>query len=388
MIRSLVGIFNLRISCINSLSLFGEFILCKFIMSRNKAAMSKITRRVFLAGGTAIAAVTLGDLLSNRGSFADPGTINLYSSRHYDTDNQLYQGFTEKTGIKVNLVEGDASQLIERIKTEGANSPADVLITVDAGNLWRAQQEGIFQPVSSSVLNNAIPASLRDPGNRWFGLSKRARVIMYNKDRINPAQLSTYEDLADPEWEGKVLIRSSNNIYNQSLVASLIEAHGMADVEQWAENFVSNFARPPEGNDTAQIKAVAAGVGDVGIANSYYLARLASSDDPEDQAVVEKVGMFFPNQRGRGTHVNISGAGVVKSAPNQAGAVQFLEYLVSPEAQKIFAQGNHEYPVVSGVPVSPALAQYGTFKNDSMNVSAYGQHNADAIRLMDRVGWK
>lgn len=350
--------------------------------------MSKITRRVFLASGTAFATVTLGELLSKRGSFADSGTINLYSSRHYDTDNQLYNGFTQKTGIKVNLVEGDASQLIERIKSEGANSPADVLITVDAGNLWRAQQEGIFQPVSSSVLNNAIPANLRDPENRWFGLSKRARVIMYNKNKVNPAQLSSYEDLADPKWKGKVLIRSSNNIYNQSLVASLLKVHGAADTEKWAKGFVSNFARPPEGNDTAQIKAVAAGVGDVGIANSYYLARLAASSSAEDKAVVQKVGMFFPNQRERGTHVNISGAGVVKSAPNKAGAVKFLEYLVSPEAQKIFAQGNHEYPVVSGVPVSPALAQYGTFKNDSMNVAAYGQNNAEAIRLMDRAGWK
>ncbi|MEB3278324.1 MAG: Fe(3+) ABC transporter substrate-binding protein [Lyngbya sp.] len=350
--------------------------------------MSKITRRVFLASGTAIAAVTLGELTRNNRSFAQSGTINLYSSRHYDTDDELYNGFTQKTGIKVNLVEGDATQLIERIKSEGANSPADVLITVDAGNLWRAQQEGIFQPVSSSVLNNAIPANLRDPGNHWFGLSRRARVIMYNKARVNPAQLSTYENLADPKWKGKVLIRSSNNIYNQSLVASLLEVHGAAETEKWAKGLVANFARPPEGNDTAQIQAVAAGVGDVGIANSYYLARLASSGKPEDKAVAEKVGMFFPNQRERGTHINISGAGVIKSAPNKAGAIKFLEYLVSPEAQKIFALKNHEYPVVSQVPVSGVLSQYGTFKSDSMNVAAYGQKNADAIRLMDRSGWK
>ncbi|MEL7037214.1 MAG: Fe(3+) ABC transporter substrate-binding protein [Cyanobacteria bacterium J06592_8] len=350
--------------------------------------MSKITRRAFLASGTAIAAVTLGELSKNRLSFADTGTINLYSSRHYDTDDQLYNGFTQQTGIKVNLVEGKASQLIERIKSEGANSPADVLITVDAGNLWKAQKEGIFQPVSSSVLTGAIPANLRDPGNHWFGLSKRARVIMYNKAKVNPAQLSTYEDLAGSEWQGKVLIRSSSNIYNQSLVASLLEVHGAGDTEQWAKGLVENFARSPEGNDTAQIKAVAAGVGDVGIANSYYLARLASSSKPEDKAVAEKVGMFFPNQRGRGTHVNISGAGVVKSAPNKAGAVKFIEYLVSPEAQKIFAQGNNEYPVVSGVQVAPALAQFGTFKSDSMNVAAYGQKNAEALRLMDRAGWK
>lgn len=350
--------------------------------------MSKITRRVFLASGTAIAAVTLGELGRRNPSFANAGVVNLYSSRHYDTDNQLYEGFTKKTGIKINLVEGDAAQLTERIKSEGANSPADVLISVDAGNLWKAQQQGIFQPISSSVLNNAIPANLRDPGNHWFGLSKRARVIMYNKAKVNPAQLSTYENLADPKWKGKVLIRSSSNIYNQSLVASLLEVHGGAETEKWAKALVANFGRPPEGNDTAQIQAVAAGVGDLAIANSYYLARLASSSKAEDKAVAQKVGMFFPNQRDRGTHINISGAGVVKSAPNKAGAVKFLEYLVSPEAQKIFAQGNHEYPVVSGVPVSGTLSQFGTFKSDSMNVAVYGKQNPEAIRLMDRAGWK
>ncbi len=350
--------------------------------------MSKITRRIFLASGTAFTTIMLGELGRSNRSFADSGVINLYSSRHYDTDNQLYDGFTQKTGIKVNLVEGKAAQLIERIKGEGANSPADVLMTVDAGNLWRAQQAGMFQPISSSVLNSAIPANLRDPSNQWFGLSKRARVIIYNKAKINPAQLSTYEDLGTQKWNNQVLVRSSSNIYNQSLVASLIESLGMQPTQQWAEGLVANFARPPEGNDTAQIKAVAAGAGDLAIANSYYLARLASSSNAEDQAIASKVGMFFPNQRSRGTHINISGAGVVKNAPNKAGAIKFIEYLVSPEAQKIFAQGNNEYPVVNGVPVAPALAQYGTFKSDSMNVAAYGKLNAEAIQLMDRAGWK
>ncbi len=350
--------------------------------------MSKIKRRIFLAGGTAFTTIMLSELGRNNRSFADSGVINLYSSRHYDTDNQLYDGFTQKTGIKVNLVEGKAAQLIERIKGEGANSPADILMTVDAGNLWRAQTQGMFQPVSSSVLNSAIPANLRDPGNQWFGLSKRARVIIYNKAKINPAQLSTYEDLGTAKWKDQVLVRSSSNIYNQSLVACLIESLGMQPTEQWAKALVANFARPPEGNDTAQIKAVAAGAGDLAIANSYYLARLASSSKAEDQAIANKVGMFFPNQRSRGTHINISGAGVAKNAPNKAGAIKFIEYLVSPEAQKIFAQGNNEYPVVNGVPVSPALAQYGTFKSDSMNVAAYGKLNAEAIQLMDRAGWK
>ncbi|MGD1699164.1 Fe(3+) ABC transporter substrate-binding protein [Dapis sp. BLCC M229] len=348
----------------------------------------KITRRVFLGTGTAMATVALAELgKSNRG-LAQGGAINLYSSRHYDTDQALYDSFTKKTGLKVNLIEGKGDELIERIKSEGANSPADVFITVDAGRLWRAQATGILQPVSSSTLNSKIPANLRSPENLWFGFSKRARVIMYNKDKVKPSELSSYEDLATDKWKGKIVIRSSSNIYNQSLIASLIEIHGMSDAESWAKGFVANFARPPEGNDTAQIKAVAAGIGDVGIANSYYLARLKKSSKGEDKAVAEKVGMFFPNQDGRGTHINISGGGVVKTAPNKEGAIKFLEHLTSPEAQKIFSEGNNEYPVVAGVPVPSVLTTFGDFKTDSTNVAVYGKLNADAIKLMDRVGWK
>ena len=348
----------------------------------------KITRRVFLGTGTAMATVAIAQLgKSNRG-LAQSGAINLYSSRHYDTDQALYESFTEKTGLKVNLIEGKGDELIERIKSEGANSPADVFITVDAGRLGRAEEAGILQPISSSTLDSNIPASLRSPEKLWFGFSKRARVIMYNKDKVKASELSTYEDLATDKWKGKIVIRSSSNIYNQSLVASLIEIHGMSDAESWAKGFVSNFARPPEGNDTAQIKAVAAGIGDIGIANSYYLARLRKSDKAEDKAVAEKVGMFFPNQDGRGTHINISGGGVVKTAPNKEGAIKFLEHLTSPEAQKIFSEGNNEYPVVSGVPVPSVLKTFGDFKTDAVNVAVYGKLNADAIKLMDRVGWK
>ncbi|MEB3342173.1 Fe(3+) ABC transporter substrate-binding protein [Okeania sp.] len=348
----------------------------------------KITRRLFLGTGTAMATVAIAELgKSNRG-LAQSKVLNLYSSRHYDTDPLLYNSFTKKTGIKVNLIEGEGGELMERIKSEGANSPADVFLTVDAGNLWRAQQEGILQPVSSSILNSQIPANFRSPQNLWFGFSKRARVIIYNKNKVKPSQLSTYEDLATDKWKGKILIRSSNNIYNQSLVASLIEILGMPKTESWAKGFVSNFARPPEGNDTAQIKAVAAGIGDIGIVNSYYLARLKKSTKAGDKAVAEKVGMFFPNQNGRGTHVNISGGGVVKTAPNKEGAIKFLEYLTSPEAQKIFSEGNNEYPVVPGVPASSVLASFGDFKADSTNVAVYGKLNAEAIKLMDRVGWK
>ncbi|MDY7005197.1 MAG: Fe(3+) ABC transporter substrate-binding protein [Cyanobacteriota bacterium] len=348
----------------------------------------KITRRIFLATGTAMASVAIAELgKSNRG-LAQSGAINLYSSRHYDTDQALYDSFTKKTGLKVNLIEGKGDELIERIKSEGANSPADVFITVDAGRLGRAEDAGILQPITSSTLNSKIPANLRSPENLWFGFSKRARVIVYNKDKIQPSQLSTYEDLATDKWKGKILIRSSNNIYNQSLVASLIEIHGMSDTENWAKGFVSNFARPPEGNDTAQIKGVAAGIGEIGIANSYYVGRLAKSDKAEDKAVVQKIGMFFPNQNGRGTHINISGGGVVKTAPNKEGAIKFLEHLASPEAQKIFSEGNNEYPVVEGVPVPSVLTTYGNFKSDSVSVASYGELNAEAIKLMDRVGWK
>ncbi|MGD1808901.1 Fe(3+) ABC transporter substrate-binding protein [Dapis sp. BLCC M126] len=348
----------------------------------------KITRRLFLGTGTAMATVALAELgKSNRG-LAQSGAINLYSSRHYDTDQVLYDSFTKKTGIKVNLIEGKGEELIERIKSEGANSPADIFITVDAGNLWRAQEQGILQPASSSILESKIPANLRSPENLWFGFSRRARVIMYNKDKVQPSELSTYEDLATDKWKGKIVIRSSSNIYNQSLVASLIEILGTSPTESWAKGFVSNFARPPEGNDTAQIKAVAAGIGDVGIANSYYLARLKRSTKAEDKAVAEKVGIFFPNQNGRGAHVNISGGGVVKTAPNKEGAIKFLEHLASPEAQKIYSEGNNEYPVVAGVPVASVLASFGDFKSDPTNVSIYGKLNPEAIKLMDRVGWK
>lgn len=349
----------------------------------------KITRRLFLAGGTALGAVAIAELgKSQRGLAQGGGVVNLYSARHYDTDNELYDSFTRKTGIRVNLVEGKGDALLERIVSEGRNSPADIFMTVDAGNLWRAEQAGIWQSAPSTVLTNAIPDNLRHPNNFWFGFSKRVRAIMYNKDKVNPSQLSTYEDLASNKWKGKIVIRSSNNIYNQSLIASLIGVHGIPEIEQWTRGFVSNFARPPEGNDTAQIKAVAAGIGDIGVANSYYLARLASSSDAQNQAIAQKVGIFFPNQGGRGAHVNISGGGVVQNAPNKEGAILFLEHLASPEAQKIFSEGNNEYPAVPGVPAAPVLQSFGNFKGDTMSVSTYGKLNPEAIMVMDRAGWR
>jgi len=338
-------------------------------------------------GATATAAFAATQVFKPRYAKAQAGEVNLYSSRHYNTDDELYETFTDLTGIRVNLLEGKADVLLERIKNEGANSPADVFMTVDAGMLWRADQAGIFSPVSSSVLSQNIPENLRHPDGKWFGFSKRARVIMYNKDTVTPSELSTYEDLADPKWRNKILIRSSGNIYNQSLVAGLIAANGLAETEEWAEGFVRNFARPPEGNDRAQIEGVAAGLGELAIANTYYLPRYAKDDNPAKQAVFDKIGVFFPNQQGRGTHVNISGAGVLATAPNASGAKQFLEYLSGTEAQAFFAKGNNEYPVVPEAALDPVVAGFGRFEDDTINVAAYGENQAEAVQLMDRVGW-
>jgi iron(III) transport system substrate-binding protein len=349
----------------------------------------KLTRRnLILATGTAIAAVTIGTLYKKTELSTQTGTLNLYSARHYDTDNALYDSFTKKTGIKVNLVEAKAEELIERIKSEAANSPADVIITVDAGNLSRAKDAGILQAVSSKTLESAIPASLRDSQGYWFGLSKRARVIMYNKDKVKASDLSTYEALADSKWKGKILVRSSSNVYNQSLVGSILEANGPKKTEEWVRGFVANFARLPEGNDTAQIKALAAGQGDMAIANTYYLARMMKSNKGDEKAMSEKIGVFFPNQENRGAHVNICGAGVAKNAKNKEAAIKFLEHLVSREAQEIFAKSNNEYPVVEGVSIDPVLTGFGKFKPDATKADVFGKNNPEALKIMDRGGWK
>ncbi|HEY9888641.1 MAG TPA: Fe(3+) ABC transporter substrate-binding protein [Candidatus Obscuribacterales bacterium] len=346
-----------------------------------------MTRRSFLVAGGATMALAATQIRQPRLSLAQTEAINLYSARHYNTDDALYEGFTEQTGIRVNLIEGDADELLERIVNEGANSPADVFMTVDAGRLWRAAEADVLAPVESTALASSIPANLRHPDGLWFGFSKRARILIYNKDRVNPAELSTYEDLAAPRWNGRILIRSSSNIYNQSLVGGMIETNGMAATEEWARGLVANFARPPEGNDTAQIQAAAAGLGDIAIANTYYLVRLGKSEDPADQEVFNQLGAFFPNQAGRGTHVNISGAGVLKTAPNREGAIAFLEYLATPRAQEFFALGNNEYPVVAGTTLDPVLESLGTFKEDAVNVEAYGRNANAAVQLMDRAGW-
>jgi iron(III) transport system substrate-binding protein len=321
-------------------------------------------------------------------SSAASQVLNIYTARHYKSDAPLYEGFTQKTGIKINKLDAEADKLIERIKSEGGKTPADVLITVDAGNLWKAQEAGLLQPIQSKILEEAIPANLRDPQGNWFGFSKRARVIFYNKEKVKPDELSTYEDLADPKWKGRVVIRSSGNVYNQSLTGSILASSDAAKTEAWAKGIAANFARKPEGNDTAQIKAVAAGAADLAVANTYYYARISASTKPEDKAIAEKVGIFFPNQGDRGTHINISGGGVVKTSTNKEAATKFLEYLVSPEAQENFAKGNNEYPVIKGVNPDPVLASFGTFKEDNLNAAIIGKNNPEALMIMDRAGWK
>ena len=318
-------------------------------------------------------------------AFADE-VVNVYSARHYDTDMAMYERFTEETGIKVNLIEGSSDALIERIKSEGQFSPADMLITVDAGRLWRAEKEGIFQPVDSAVLSERIPAHLRHPEGEWFGLSKRARVIAHKKDMVLPAGFGTYEALADEAFRGQVCMRSSGNIYNLSLMASLIDAHGAPAAEAWAKGVVANFARTPQSNDTGQLKAVASGECTITIANTYYLGRLMASTKPEDKALMANLEIVFPNQDGRGTHVNISGAGVTKYAPNRENAIRFLEYLTSDFAQRLFAEGNNEYPI-SG-PTTGPVAALGEFKRDDLNVSVLGENQTEAVKVYDRAGWK
>jgi iron(III) transport system substrate-binding protein len=314
--------------------------------------------------------------------------INIYSSRHYDTDIELYDNFTEQTGVTVNLIEGTSDELIERIRNEGVNSPADIVITVDAGRLWRAKEAGVLQPHGSDVLNSRIPEEMRDEDGYWVGLSERVRGIIYNRETVNPEDLQGYWELANPEWEGRVCIRSSNNIYNQSLVASLIESRGVEATEEWARGLVNNFARDPQGGDTDQIRAVAAGLCDVAVANHYYLARLMQSEDPEDQEVAGNVDIYFPSAEYGGAHVNISGAGIAVNSPNKENAVRFLEYLATEEAQNLYAIANNEFPILDSVELPGVLGDFGEYESDAINVTYYGENNPEAIRLMDRAGWR
>lgn len=333
-------------------------------------------------------------ILAGFGSAQDENVVNVYSARHYESDAELYQGFTDATGIEVNVIEAEADELLERIRSEGENSPADVIITVDAGRLWRAEEAGLLEPIDSEVLTATIPENLRHPEGLWFGLAKRARVIVFDKNEVDPSELSSYQDLADPRWQGRICIRSSGNVYNQSLLASIIASEGAEAAEAWAQGLVNNLARDPQGGDTDQIKAVAAGECDIAVVNHYYLARLladAASGNPQDPAsaeVAERIGLFFPNQEDRGAHVNITGAAVVASAPHRDNAVALLEYLVTTEAQANFADGSFEFPVVAGASPNEVVSGFGDFVQDSLNLAALGENNPEAVRIMDRVGWQ
>jgi iron(III) transport system substrate-binding protein len=335
------------------------------------------------------ATLLAGALLLTHAVMAQDKVVNIYSSRHYQTDQALYEGFSKVTGIRVNRIEAGDDALIQRVQSEGARSPADVLITVDAGRLWRIQELGLFQPVRSATLESRIPASFREPEGHWFGYSLRARLIAYNKAKVKPEEIRTYESLADPKWKGRICVRSSTNIYNLSMMAAMIERVGEAQAESWARAVRANFARDPKGGDTDQLKSVAAGECDVALSNHYYYARLARSAKPDEKAAAGKLGVVLPDQSGTGTHVNISGAGVMKNAPNREAAIQFLEYLASDEAQRYFADGNNEWPVVpSATTTNPVLSALGEFKYDPINVAVLGRNQPAAQKLFDRVGWK
>ncbi|MBK7424915.1 MAG: Fe(3+) ABC transporter substrate-binding protein [Propionivibrio sp.] len=318
---------------------------------------------------------------------AEEKELNLYSARHYQTDEALYSTFTRQTGIKINRIEGKEDELLERIKNEGANSPADILLTVDAARLAAAHELGLLAPVKSKRLESRIPANLR--ADDWFSFSTRARVIVYAKDSVKAEDVQNYADLADPKLKGKVCTRSGSHPYNLSLMASIIAHQGEARAEEWAKGVVANFARAPKGGDTDQIKAVAAGECGVTLANTYYVARLMRSDKAEDKKVMEKVGVVWPDQKGYGTHINVSGGGMLKHAPHKQAALQFLDYLASDEAQRYFADGNNEWPVVAGVKVSnPALETLGKFKADTLPVGSLAMYRAKAQVIFDRAGYR
>ena len=319
--------------------------------------------------------------------------VNIYSARHYDNDLVIFDQFTAETGIKVNLVEGNGNGLIERIASEGANSPADLFITADAGILWRADQRNLFQPVSDRTLEEAIPSQHRHPQGHWFGLSKRGRFVIYNKEQGLPDGLTTYEDLAKPEFNDMICVRSSSNIYNQSLLASIIAHNGPEVAEEWAKGIVANFARNPQGNDTAQIEAVAAGLCRLGIVNTYYVARFIGVDDPEKAAIGDQLGVLFPNQgnsddkASRGTHMNISGGGVLANAQNKDNAIMLMKYLTRKDIQGSFASGNNEYPIRTDVAPQGSVNNLGTFKEDNIAVTIFGQNQRQAVEIFDRAGW-
>jgi iron(III) transport system substrate-binding protein len=340
----------------------------------------------------AAAATLLACAATTPAAWAQEKVLNLYSARHYQTDEALYTNFTQATGIRINRVEADDAGILARLKAEGTASPADVILLVDAARLWRGEQDGLFQPVKSAVLDSRIPATLRGAdagqGAQWFGMSTRARIVVYDKSRLKAADVDSYAKLAAPALKGQICIRSGSHPYNLSLFGSVLERSGPQATEAWLKGVVANLARDPKGGDTDQIRAVASGECGVAVTNSYYFARLLRSTRPEDKAVVERVGVMFPDQAGAGTHVNVAGAAVARSAKNREAAVAFLEYLASEPAQRYFADGNNEYPVVAGVAPNAALASLGSFKTETVPIAKVGANTAQVQQMLDRVGFK
>lgn len=316
--------------------------------------------------------------------------VNVYTARHYDTDAQLYEAFTRATGIRVRTIQGDADQLMARIQSEGANSPADVFITVDATRLARAAAAGILQPYAIAHVDERVPAGLRDPNGLWFAITKRGRVIMYDRQAGPPAGLTRYEDLADPRFRGQICVRASNHPYNIALATDMLAADGAEATEAWARGVAANLARPPQGGDRDQFRAIPSGQCHIAIANTYYLGHVGKSQNPADRAIFERIGVIFPNQApgDRGTHINVSGAGLVKTAPHAEAARRFLDFLVSDEAQRIVALGNMEYPSVPGAPTDPILTAMGSFRADSIAALLDPARAAEALQIMQRSGWR
>ena len=336
-----------------------------------------------LAGATSILAFSSASVHAS-------GEVNVYSARSEALIEPLLDIYSKENNVKVNLITGSADALLSRLQSEGDASPADVFITVDAGRLYRAKEAGVLQPFETDNLNKVVPEHLKDREGYWYGLSQRARVILYNPETVSASDLSTYEDLADPKWKGKICIRSSNNIYNQSLVASMIDANGEQKTLEWIKGLVANLARPPAGGDTDQLKAAAAGVCDIAVANTYYFGRLGLSNDPDERAVFDKLKMFWPNQADneRGAHVNVSGIGMTASAKNKENAQQLIDFLTNQQSQEWYADVNNEYAVIEGVAPPKSLATFGEFKADQVSLSVLGENNRQAVKLMDQGGWK
>jgi iron(III) transport system substrate-binding protein len=335
-----------------------------------------------LAMATIIGAATLA------GSFAQAAEVNIYSSRKQALIKPLLDKFTEQTGIEVNLLTGNSDALLSRLTAEGENTPADLFLTVDAGALHRAVTADVFQAIDSEFAHKTVPAHFRDSDDQWVGLSLRARPIFYSPDRVDPSKLENYMSLADDQWQDRICIRSSNNIYNQSLVAALLDHYGEQKIMDWATDLVDNFARTPVGGDRDQIKGVAYGVCDIAVANTYYFGHMLNSDQAEEREAAEKVKIFWPAQNGNGTHVNVSGIGITKHAKHVDEATQLIEFLLSEASQKWYAEANYEYPVREGVEWSETLKQWGDFKQDDISMDILGENNAEAVRLMNSAGWR